>query len=284
MELGGVRQWVRIDGTSCDTVPLVVLHGGPGGNHWVFERTAGQRLALERTVIYHEQRGCGRSESPTDPNAYSLPTLIQDLAQLVSWLGVPTVDLLGYSFGGGLALEMARTQPHLVRRVIAQAPVMDVWHPEVVAHQIAGFNKVMQGKRSAQLDRFPGRSAVEQLEAIWVAADTSTVNRFLFQDLEYALQNRAWWDESGLINTGEMARALAGMAPDLDDIGVSVKAPVLLLIGLHDRNVPLTLVKRLATTLPDARLVLFEHSAHFPDIEETEHYAHVVLKFLAQAL
>lgn len=82
-ELNGVRQWVRVAGGAHATVPLVLLHGGPGGHHFVFERTAGPRLEAQRTVVYHEQRGSGRSEAPADPAAYRLPLLVEDLRALV---------------------------------------------------------------------------------------------------------------------------------------------------------------------------------------------------------
>ncbi|MFC4637915.1 alpha/beta fold hydrolase [Deinococcus hohokamensis] len=281
VDLGGVRQWVRIEGAQRGTVPLVVVHGGPGGHHWVFERTAGRLLARERTVVYHEQRGCGRSEAPADPGAYSIPLLTQDLAELVSWLGVPQVDLLGYSFGGGLALEMASAHPQQVRRMIAQAPVLDLHDPEVIHHQLAGFLACAQGEVAARLSALSRPSPAEQLEAFWAAVDTPTVDRFLFQNPECARQNRQWWAESGLVNTGQMARALAReQAPSHSAVG-RVEAPVLLLIGRHDRNVPLAHLERLAEGLTDARLVLFEHSAHFPDLEETERYTRAVVDFLA---
>jgi proline iminopeptidase len=79
LTLGGVRQWVRVAGVLHQTVPLLCLHGGPGGNHWVFERTVGPGLETARTVIYHEQRGSGRSDAPEGPSDYSVAGLVSDL-------------------------------------------------------------------------------------------------------------------------------------------------------------------------------------------------------------
>ncbi|WP_309572959.1 alpha/beta fold hydrolase [Deinococcus sp.] len=103
--LHGIRQWVRSAGTEHGTVPLVPLHGGSGGNHHSFERTVGPLLEAQRTVIDHEQRGSGRSDPPGTPHDYSIPLLVDDLHALADWLDVPQGDLLGYSFGGGLALD-----------------------------------------------------------------------------------------------------------------------------------------------------------------------------------
>ena len=59
------------------------------------------------TVVYYEQRGCGRSEAPQDDGEYSINTLVEDLEELRKQLHVEKINLLGYSFGGQLCLEYA---------------------------------------------------------------------------------------------------------------------------------------------------------------------------------
>jgi proline iminopeptidase len=107
------------------------------------------------------------------------------------------------------------------------------------------------------------------------------VDRFLFQDAQVAARNRAMWQESGLGNSGELARALEQKAPTaLSAVLETLRQPVRILAGRHDRNVPLPGLARLAADLPDAWLQVFERGAHFPDLEETETYVNAVLKFL----
>ncbi len=50
------------------------------------------------TVVYYEQRGCGRSEAPQDDGEYSINTLVEDLEELRKQLHVEKINLLGYSF------------------------------------------------------------------------------------------------------------------------------------------------------------------------------------------
>jgi len=113
VKLNGITHWIKVAGSKNNTIPLVILHGGPGGNHYVFERTIGPLLSNSRTVIYYEQRGCGRSEKPSDDTKYSIDLLIEYFKSLRKWLEVKKVDLLGYSFGGELALEIAHAAPKL---------------------------------------------------------------------------------------------------------------------------------------------------------------------------
>ena len=49
------------------------------------------------TVVYYEQRGCGRSEVPQDDGEYSINTLVEDLEELRKQLHVEKINLLGYS-------------------------------------------------------------------------------------------------------------------------------------------------------------------------------------------
>lgn len=284
LQLNGVRQWIRVAGGEHRTIPLVILHGGPGGNHFVFERTVGPRLAERRTVIYHEQRGCGRSDAPAQPDDYSIPLLVADLYALIERLGLSQVDLLGYSFGGGLALEYTRAHSERVRRLVLQAPVLRLHEPQIVASQLAGFRQVAQGELRARIENIPNSAArpEERLEMVWKLVDTETVDRLLFQNPTCAAFNRKLWQQSGLANTGDMHRALNAQPPtDTEDHLRDIQAPTLVLAGRHDRNVPLSLLQRRAQQLPQARLHIFEQSAHVPDIEETEAYSREVLRFLA---
>jgi len=59
-----------------------------------------------------------------------------------------------------------------------------------------------------------------------------------------------------------------------------IKAPTLIMTGLYDRNVGIELNRDFACKIPNSKLVIFEKSAHFPDIEEPEKYAKIVREFI----
>ncbi len=125
-----------------------------------------------------------------------------------------------------------------------------------------------------------------RLDQVWQNVDTETVDRFLFHNHMAAILNRRLWSESGLINTGYMLAALAqqtAAVPLLDRLP-TLQIPALVLVGLYDRNVGLEACRDVTTLLPDARLVVFEHSAHFPDMEEPDRYAAAVRAFLFGAV
>ena len=109
-KINNLKHCIDIRGIKSDTV-IIVIHGGPGGNNYVFEETAGKLLEQYYTVLYYDQRGCGLSERPTDELDYKLPTLVDDLHKIIQRLKYEKIYLLGYSFGGQLALELSEWIP-----------------------------------------------------------------------------------------------------------------------------------------------------------------------------
>lgn len=281
--VNGIRHWCRIAGAGKGATPLVVIHGGPGGNVYNFERTIGPLLEAFATVVYYDQRGCGRSDPPASPADYSLPLLVSDLEGLRARLGLARFIPLGFSFGGELALEYALAHPGRVERLILQAPTL--CDPVRLAWvQLYGFYHVATGElkdRIAQL-LAGDEPAPARLEQAWNLVDTETLDRFLFFDPAAARLNRRLWEESGLVNTGDMQRALAAQPqpPSRMDALSRITVPALVMVGLHDRNVGVDVCRDISARLSRGRLVIFERSAHFPDIEEPERYAAEVRRFL----
>ncbi|HET6871757.1 MAG TPA: alpha/beta fold hydrolase [Sporolactobacillaceae bacterium] len=283
VELNGIQHWVKIEGCEHQTRPLIVLHGGPGGNHYTFERTVGPYLSKSRTVVYYEQRGSGRSERPRSNEEYTVDFLIDDFKELQKWLEVDKVDLLGYSFGGELALEMAYALPDEIHHLILSAPsLLNSGIQKLV--QIAGFMSVATRElfSAIQLAQQEATSIDELYDRVGEMVDTDVVDRLLFENQDCAKKNRDLWEESGLDNTGFMAKALQKWPADppllsrLNDIAHQT----LIIAGVFDRNTGVPVSKIIHRELVNSQLVLFEKSAHFPDLEETEKFVQVVHAFL----
>lgn len=277
--VNGVRHWVRVVGDPRVRTPLVVVHGGPGGFIYDFERLTGPLLEQLGPVVYYEQRGSGRSDRPSD-GRYDVPLLVDDLEQLRRQLDLPRVTLLGISFGGDLAAEYTVAYPERVDRLILQGTALA--GPLTPSPWTSGFEAVATSDelrtaiRVAVAESGPG--------AVWEVVDRETTDRFLFHQPAVAQQIRGLWEESGLVNTGELAGALAKQPPrpvPLADDLAALDVPVLVLIGLWDRNAGVDACRDLATRLPRARLHVFHGSAHFPNAEEPAEYAAEVAAFLA---
>ena len=115
--------------------PLVLLHGGLG-TIAMFEQIL-PRLSEARQVIAIELQGHGHTADID--RAFSFETFADDVAALVKHLGFAKVDVLGYSLGGGVAIQTAIRHPNAVRKLIAvSAPCKsDGWYAEVLVGQRA---------------------------------------------------------------------------------------------------------------------------------------------------
>ncbi|MFE4764160.1 alpha/beta fold hydrolase [Bacillus mycoides] len=281
--LQGIEHWCKIAGSIHNTIPLVVVHGGPGGNHYVFERTIGVKLEGFSTVIYYEQRGSGRSQAPIDDNDYSMDTLVEDLEELRKALDIPKIYLLGYSFGGQICLEYALKYPRFVGKLILQAPFTGNYE-HMYNLQLQGFATVAKDEIKQCIDALCNSeiSLEEKYNQVWQLVDTDTVDRLLFVDEKFAKLNRSLWEESRLINTGIMAKALFENQPCIPLIErvENIKADTLIIVGEYDRNTGIESSKDIANGIENSHLVVFEHSAHFPDIEETDNVVKTIAKFL----
>jgi pimeloyl-ACP methyl ester carboxylesterase len=91
----------------------VLIHGlGGSGADWAF-----QVAALERRfrVIVPDLPGCGHSPPPRDE--YTIAGFASALWSLLDHLGVPRTNIIGFSMGGAVALEMAARRPACVPRL-----------------------------------------------------------------------------------------------------------------------------------------------------------------------
>jgi pimeloyl-ACP methyl ester carboxylesterase len=116
-------------GTS-ETAPLLLIPGAymatDSMKSWV------SAFADTRTVIVFDQQGHGRT--PDTSRELSYPRFADDAAALLRALTVERADVMGYSQGGGVALQLALRHPTLVNKLVTLSAGYrrDGWYPWVV--------------------------------------------------------------------------------------------------------------------------------------------------------
>lgn len=130
--VNGIRLYREISG---EGEPLVLLHGGVGAGE-MFEPLLPQLAARRRVILVHLQ-GHGRTADIDRPLRFEL--MADDIAALLEHLGLERADVMGYSLGGGVALQLAIRHPARVKRlVLISVPARrDGWYPEVLASMAA---------------------------------------------------------------------------------------------------------------------------------------------------
>lgn len=111
--------------------PLILLHGGFGSVEMFGPNVAA--LASARQVIGVDLQSHGRTPAPARPMRFE--TMGDDIAALIVHLGFERADVMGFSFGGAVALRTAIQHPGRVSRlVLVSAPFRrSAWLPEHIA-------------------------------------------------------------------------------------------------------------------------------------------------------
>ncbi len=112
MPIGDASLFVEVVGHG---YPLLLMHGGPGGDHWTMQPF--RRLADQFTLVFYDHRCNGRSVG-APVTSMTWENLTADADALRAKLGFDKWAVLGHSFGGQVALEYALRYPgslsHLV--------------------------------------------------------------------------------------------------------------------------------------------------------------------------
>ena len=126
--VNGLNLYYEIHGSG---TPLILLHGGVGGIGMFGPNVPA--LSKQRQVIAVELQGHGRTADIDRPLSYE--AMADDIGALIRNLGIEPADLMGYSLGGGSALQTAIRHGALVRKlvVVSQPFARNGWYPEVLA-------------------------------------------------------------------------------------------------------------------------------------------------------
>jgi pimeloyl-ACP methyl ester carboxylesterase len=127
--VNGLQMYYEIHGSG--GVPVVLLHGAYMSTGLMEFLLSG--LAKTRQVIATDFQGHGRTADVDRPIQYE--QMADDVAALMEHLGIAQADIIGYSMGGSVALQVAMRHPDLVRKVVAASGQyrLDGLYPEVIA-------------------------------------------------------------------------------------------------------------------------------------------------------
>ena len=162
VRLGESTQWIRIRGADASNPVLLLIQQGPGLPMMNEARRFERLLGLERefTVVYWDQRGCGRSlRKAGEPDDISIELMVADTVSLLEWLRDrfgQEIFVIGFSFGGAIGAYAAAQRPDLVETLVVVGMDIDGAAAGTSAYSFALSSALESGKRRA----------VRQLEAI----------------------------------------------------------------------------------------------------------------------
>jgi pimeloyl-ACP methyl ester carboxylesterase len=132
VEIGGLKQWVVVEGQDCANPVVLIVHGGPGNPNTPFAHTLFGAWTKAFTVVQWDQRGSGKTyeaNKPAEGEALTLDRLTADGVEMARWaqarFGKRKVILMGGSWGSALATHMAMAAPDLFHAYVGTGQLVD---------------------------------------------------------------------------------------------------------------------------------------------------------------
>ena len=263
VEGGGIRFAYRRLGPSTGT-PLVLLQHF-SGNIDAWDPAVVNVLAADRPVIAFDNAGVGRSTGQTPDN---IAAMAQDAVAFINLLGLPEIDLLGFSLGGCVAQQIAAEHGALVRKLILVATAPKGGEEHLLA--------VLQ-------DAFSQTEAPDpRLPLFFTKSSASRSAGLAF--LKRAKVHRQDRDtDSGSALTDPQAKALITWCatPDPEHAMLrAIRQPTLVVSGSHDTMLPADNAYAMFKALGNAQLVLYPDSGHGALFQHHELFVSHVRTFL----
>jgi proline iminopeptidase len=254
---------------------LLVLHGGPGASH---DYLLPQMLELSKSheLIFYDQRGGGRSKTD-DRTPITWRTHVEDLDAVVTELAIKPLSIVGYSWGGLLALLATIDRRQRDLALPARLVLID---PAPVTRQY-------RERFEAEFARRQSSSEVQAMRAELAAsglrerdADAYKQRTFELSVAGYFADPRAARDLTPFRVMGRVQQSVWESLGDFDIIEKldGIRVPALFLHGRQD-PIPLESSERAAAAM-GARLVVIEGSGHVPYVERPAAWFAAVGEFL----
>lgn len=278
----GTRLWFDTDGLSL--VPdgdamrarptLIVMHGGPGGDHNGF-KPAFTAMTDTCQVLYYDHRGHGRSDRST-PDRWNLNRWADDVVEMCEALGIERPFVLGLSFGGFVAQRFASR------------------HPGFAAGHIFLSTAATKDRDAiyAMFNRLGGPEAEEVAREFWEAPDEAAMRACITRYVNvcgplytqapgnHFLNRRTINNNDVLTHFNHHEGPGMNLLPELS----RVTEPVLVAHGELDPVTPMVGAERIVDALPDGlvRFARFGKSGHGVFRDEPDVFFQVLRSFIRE--
>lgn len=236
-EVNGIRMYYATYGAGD---PVLLIHGGLGNaDIWANQV---MDLMQDHLVIVADSRGHGRSTRTEEPFGYDL--MASDYLALLDFLKIDKVDLVGWSDGGIIGLDIAMAHPERLDHLFAHAAniTTDGVDPTVGDDPVfMGIYATWMGEEYAKLSPTPDQfdAFVAQISGMWASQPN-------------------WTDEQVK----------------------AITVPVAAVVGDRDEAILPAHTEKIAALIPGAKLVILPEASHFAMLQAPAEYTAAIRAFI----
>lgn len=300
--LGGVRQTIIIRGANRNKPVLLII---PGGGLSIFPVMSKCNSDLEQhfVVVHWDIRGTGKSYfNKPDVQDMSFNQIISDTEELTELLLTEfqqkKIFIMGWSLGSAITMGIVKKRPDLFYANIAVCQVVNFIENEKVGYNyiLSEAKKHNNEEALVELTRLGSPPYAKdklknafQVKGKWLQEFNGVIHdkdslkktslgeqyfsgKMYTRSKEYSLWDlfKIMWGMEFFLTSiyDELLHA------DLSNQITDVEVPLYFFLGRHDYNAPTSLAERYfqAIRAPEKKLTWFEHSAHYPFLEEPEKF------------
>ncbi len=247
--------------------PLILAHGsGPGVSAWANWRLVIPILSKSRRVLAPDFVGFGFTDRP-EGLALRMKTWVKQLIDFMDALGIEQVDIVGNSFGGGLAINMAVDYPERIRKIVLMGSMGIDFPITKGLDDVWGYTPSVENMKH-MIGTFVYNSAIATDDLAKMRYEASIEPGFQESFSSMFPAPRQQWVES--------------MARSEEEIK-GINKPTLIVHGREDQVIPVENSYRLINLIDNAQLHIFGHCGHWTQIEHAAEFAQIVNVFLDEA-
>ena len=239
--------------------PLVILHGLFGASdNW---HSLATRLGERFHVIVPDLRNHGQSPHGDE---MTYPLMAGDVAELLAGQGLAGADVLGHSMGGKVAMQLALTQPALVRKLIVADMAPRGYTPL--------HNEIIAALAALDVASYSSRTEIEEV----LAGPIPSLNlrRFLLKNLGRTAEGKFCWK----INVAGIAAGYANLRAPV--AGGPFAGPALFIRGAKSEYIRAAGEPSIREFFPGAELKTIENAGHWLHADAPEEFLGLVREFL----
>jgi non-heme chloroperoxidase len=246
--------------------PAVVLIAGFGLSHEVWDAEVRELTAAEHRAVCVDLRGTGESDKPL--HGYELERLTADVEAVLAGLGVQGATVVGWSFGGQIAFNLAAVAAERVGRLVllcsngVRGPCRSASFP-FGAQPDSLLHALQHGERQ---DRLTARR--KTLASGFAGEGDPDALRFL---LSVSLRMPSW---------AAIASYETYLTSELVAAMPQVGVPVLQILGTADPTLPAGAAEWVRERLADARVIELDGCGHYPMFEAGPEFRSALLEFV----
>jgi len=262
IDAGGIKTNYHEEG---EGDPVVLIHGsGPGVTAWANWRVTIPELGKDFRVLAPDMYGFGYTEFPTEP-IRDKQIWVDHLVAFLDAMGIEKVNLVGNSFGGGLALAFLVAHPDRVSRAVLMGSVGIHFDITEGLDYVWGYEPSVENMRKV---------------IQYLAYDQSRINDELVKSrYEASIRTGAWESYSEIFGAAPRQNQLKLLESRVEDLA-AIKQEVLILHGRDDAVIPSYLATELNNILPNSDVHMFGNCGHWVQIERAETFSMLVRQFL----